>query len=223
MDNVCHIFILGNEGYHFRFRKNRAHAGNHNIFLPLQSLCAHFLQWKSERSCHHFKKTSRSRRALIIHQEILYSAVFVNADCLNILSSDVNDRTHPRIQIMRPFCVAGNLCDTVIAAVNIGTSVSRCHDSYDFFLLNTSFFHRQFQTLFRTHHCPATGRDNHCRLNFSVPVQNDHICTGWTAVNSGCIVNSWFHSFLCLLADFLSRIGIVRTFYRFWKCLDSRQ
>ena len=190
MYNICYIFILCNQRYDLGFSKHRAHAGDHNVLLPRKSPCAHLLQRKSECPGHHLKKTSRSGRTFIVHQEIFDRAIFINTDRFDILPSDIDDGPDIRVQIMCPFCMAGNLCNAVIPAVNIGTSISRRHNPDNRIFLNSRLFHCQIQTLLRTQHRAATGRNDHGRFDFSVLIQDHHIGTGRSAVNSCHIVNA---------------------------------
>ena len=57
---------------------------------------------------------SGSGCTFIIHDEVGNGSIFIQADDLTILSSDINNGTDFRVQEMCPSCMTGNLRNTLI-------------------------------------------------------------------------------------------------------------
>ena len=181
--------IIRDKRNNFRFCKNRTHARDGKVFLPLKPARAHLIHVKLERTRHHLKEAPRTCGALIVHDEVRDLARFIKADDLAILSTDVHDRTDLGIEVVRTMRMTADLGFRVGCERDIIAPVAGSHDGCEVLFgcpeLFTDRFERFPGSTFGLRACAHDSPCHHCALF----VEHDHVRGGRAAIDS-CVVRS---------------------------------
>ena len=95
-----------------------------------------------EYTGHNFKKTSRARRALVIHLEVQNFPLWPNRDNFTVLTADINDRADRRAKMTGAFGVAGNFRDFIRVTGKIAAAVTGSDDTAFILKFSQQFFGR---------------------------------------------------------------------------------
>ena len=94
--------------------------------------------------------------------------------------------------------MTGDLCDTLITILNSSTSISGGNQRINVFSLQIGLFQRLCQRTVCTNSSTCTCRQDNAGNDFMFFIQNYHICTCRTTVNSCKITFSHFSLSFCV-------------------------
>ena len=92
--DLVHRLALTDEGDDFGLSENGALSGDGDDVLRRQGQVRELGQAHLEGAGHGLEETTGTGGALVVHREGLDGAVGVDADALNVLAADVDDRLH---------------------------------------------------------------------------------------------------------------------------------
>ena len=122
--NVGFLLVVGDERDDLGLREHRAHAGDFQAFLALERRWPQLVEADLERARDHFEKTSRARRALVVHREIGHLARGVRMDGLAVLAADVEDGANVGVEVVRTSPVAADLGHILVGKRDAHATVS---------------------------------------------------------------------------------------------------
>ena len=175
--------------------KHRALRRDGDHVLRRQAQLRKLRQAQLKAARHRLEEAPRAGSALVVHRKVLHRAVRVDADALDVLAADVDDRLDLGIRHMHAHGMAGDLGNVLVREGNLVAPVARADQVLQVLAalqadLGQHFVHRRNRRLLGIDLAANGGIGYH----LAVLVQNDRLRVGGTYVTTAEI----FHYSVCL-------------------------
>ena len=184
ISDIRFFLIVGDQRDDLRLRENRAHTGDLDLLRRRQRDGSQLVQADFQRAGDHLQKASRPGSAFIIHDEVLHFPVLVQMDRFAVLSSDIQDSTDLRIEIMGSFPVTADLRHILVRKLNADPAIPGGHDPGYILPRQPCPLQHFIQRLLRADSGFCPGAHYRKCFNLSVPVHDHRVGGCGTAVYS---------------------------------------